>query len=40
VELDEKQFECLNVFSRRERDVLLHGGLINYVKEAYRKRVD
>ncbi|MEM4251393.1 MAG: aconitate hydratase [Candidatus Bathyarchaeia archaeon] len=40
VELDGEQFECLNVFSRRERDILLHGGLINYVKEAYKKRPD
>ena len=38
LELDGEKIECLNVFSRREREMLLHGGLINYVKEAYKHR--
>ncbi len=32
VEADGKQIECLNIFSSRERKILLAGGLINYVK--------
>jgi len=39
VDLDGEKIECLNIFSGRERDMLLHGGLINYVKEACKKRL-
>ncbi len=38
IELDGEKIECLNVFSGRERDMLLQGGLINYVKEAHKKK--
>ena len=35
IEIDEKQIKCLNEFSRRERAIILAGGLINYVKELF-----
>ena len=33
IELEGRRIECLNAFSKRERRILLAGGLINYVKE-------
>ncbi len=33
IEIEGRRMECLNTFSKRERRILLAGGLINYVKE-------
>ncbi|MGQ9543496.1 MAG: aconitate hydratase [Candidatus Bathyarchaeia archaeon] len=35
VDTDRGRIECLNMFTRREREILLAGGLINYVKNRY-----
>jgi len=38
IESDAGQIECLNPYSRREREILLAGGLINYARALYQRK--